>query len=172
MVPKVEEGQDGLAAGSAFAADICLVVEARRNGRPFATRATLVQAKKLRMKKDRQWEPSYSIDMKQLFDLAGPTASSYYLFLGPEESGRLLPVVPARLLKDLLRSGAVTRSFNRADLGRVSRRLSQWLTYDVIGLWTGDPDVKAVKKAAGGEGRNAHRLVELTVDLSERSDRG
>jgi hypothetical protein len=124
------------------------------------------------MKKDRQWEPSYSIDMKQLFDLAGPTASSYYLFLGPEESGRLLPVVPARLLKDLLRSGAVTRSFNRADLGRVSRRLSQWLTYDVIGLWTGDPDVKAVKKAAGGEGRNAHRLVELTVDLSERSDRG
>lgn len=171
IVPKVEEGQDGLVAGSAFAADICLVLTARRNGLAFAARATLIQAKKLRMKTGRQWEPSYSVDMKQLGDLAGATASSHYLFMGPGESGRFLPVVPARLLKDLLRPGALTRSFNRADLGRVSRGLGRWLTYDVIGLWTGDPDVKAVKKAAGEDGRSTYRLVELTVDLSERSDR-
>lgn len=166
IVSKIEEGQEGLASGRAFATDVCLVMTARVEGRVLANRATLVQVKKLKKDKNDRWNPSFPIDKVQLDAAADQTASAVYLLLCPEEGARTLPVMPARLVQDILPSGGKTRSLHRDHVSRSSRSLAQWLTYDVIGLWSGDPKVQVVRKAAGGCGRRPYILAELEVIIS------
>jgi hypothetical protein len=141
VVSKREEGQDVLVKGHAFATDMCLVMTARRDGRRIAHRAIFLQAKKLSMTNDRAWKRDFAIDRSQLEALISNTAASFYLFIGPALGNRTLPVMPAQLVSEMLQGVANTRRLHRDDVSRAGRSLARWLTYDVIGLWTGDKDV-------------------------------
>jgi hypothetical protein len=77
-----------------------------------------------------------------------------------------VPVVPARLVAEHLPRGGKTRRLHRDDVSRASRGLASWLTYDVIGLWCGNSDVKLLRKAAGDDGRRRYILVALDVSIS------
>lgn len=170
IVPKVEEGRDGTVPDSAFATDVCLIMTARRDGKVLASRATLVQVKKLKKDKGGRWKPSFEVDQAQLRALSKQTAAAFYLLLCPEEGGRSIPVMPAQLVSDHLPRGGRTRRLHRDDVSRASRGLARWLTYDVIGLWCGDPKVSLLRKVAGDEGRRPYLLLEVDVAISSRKD--
>lgn len=139
---------------------------ARRDGKAFASRATLVQAKKLKMGKSSRWEPSFAIVRQQLKDVSTHTDAAFYMLLGPESAGRAVEIMPARLITDLLPPRGRIVGLRREQVALTSRSLAKWMTYDVIGLWAGDPRVDVVRKAAGAEGRRPYLLIELEVAIS------
>ena len=86
--------------------------------------------------------------------------------MGPESAGRTIEMIPARLVAEHLPSRGKTVGLRREFVALASRSLARWLTYDVVGLWTGDPKVQVVRKAAGADGRRPYLLVELEVSIS------
>lgn len=173
-VDKPEEGGPGIlrpdSAGDRpkFAADFCLVVDAYLNGRRFARRASLVQAKRLYLRDNDQpdlgWRHSFDLKPEQTRALLDQTSSSFYLFQGPPVAGRGLPVIPAQLVEDLAQhqqaSGAVLAV---ETVGQASESFAQWFTEQVIGLRTGDPLAELVTKAEGGPGAAPYPLVKVGV---------
>jgi len=165
VIGKVEEGEPGLVAARRFSTDVTLVVRARRGAEPpFSERATFVQAKRLRRGTPPELE-HYAVSLSQMRDIAEQTTSSFLLAVGPEAAGVTMPVVPAQLLLD--RYGAVVKEkhLHPDAVSRLGRNLANWLVDDVIGLWTGDPRVEAVAKAAAGAGDFETMLVEIEVAL-------
>ena len=86
--------------------------------------------------------------------------------MAPETAGRAIEIVPARLFAEHLPSRGKTAGLRRELVALASRSLARWITYDVVGLWTGDPNVQVVRKAAGADGRRPYLLVELEVSIS------
>nr|WP_321484286.1 hypothetical protein [uncultured Cohaesibacter sp.] len=166
MVSKYEEGQPGTDPTSSFSTDVCLIMTARRDGKVLANRATLVQVKKLKKGSDARWKNSFEIVRQQLTDISKNTDAAFYMLMGPESAGRAIEIVPARLVADHLPSRGKTVGLRRELVALASRSLARWLTYDVVGLWTGDPNVQVVRKAAGADGRRPYLLVELEVSIS------
>lgn len=178
-VDKAEEGKpgvnrDGDDAPPAFSADLCLIVDPYLDGKPLGKRATLVQAKRLRLKDtarpERGLASSFKLDPAQMTDLTRQTASSYYLFQCPGLLGRGIPIVPTKLVEDLARHHAPTAAQIPADLvGPASRSLADWLTYVVLALRTGDPLAELVAKAEGGPSRRPRPLCRFgTIEVAIR----
>lgn len=165
-VSKHEEGQPGTDLTASFSTDVCLIMTARRDGKVLANRATLIQAKKLKKGADSRWKNSFDILRQQLKDISTNTDAAFYMLMGPESAGRAIEMIPAKLVTEHLPSRGKTVGLRRELVALASRSLAKWLTYDVIGLWTGDPKVEMVRKAAGAEGRRPYLLVELEVSIS------
>src|SRR5207249_3621739 len=102
------------------------------------------------------WEPSFDIDRVQCDELIAQTEASFYMSLTPPFAGNEIWMTSARLVRNLTLlhgSGERKRASGRSTLPRVptyfgSRSLSQWLTYDIFGLWTGDERQEVLAKAA------------------------
>lgn len=184
-VDKLEESEAGIRrpdiAGDAppFSADFCIVVEAVLRGKPLTRRATLVQAKRLyaRDRNDRspKWKASFALEPKQTDALLRQTDSSFYLFQGPSQLGRGLPIIPARLVDDLARhQGPSRKNLTSETVRRASQSFSEWFTYELIALRTGDPLKALLDKAERGPGSTPYDLarfgvVELEVRVDEPS---
>lgn len=166
MVSKHEEGQPGTDPTASFSTDVCLIMTARRDGKVLAKRASLIQVKKLKKGADARWKNSFEIVRKQLTDISKNTDAAFYMLMGPESAGRAIEIVPARLVAEHLPSRGETVGLRRELVALASRSLARWITYDVVGLWTGDPNVQVVRKAAGADGRRPYLLVELEVSIS------
>jgi hypothetical protein len=181
-VDKSEEGKPGVnpkgdAVPPKFSADLCLIVDPYLDGRPLGKRATLVQAKRLRLKDPTHPEKglgsSFKLDPKQMTDLIRQTGSSFYLFQCPGLLDRGVPMIPTQLVDDLARYYAGSAAQIPAKLvGPASRPFAEWLTYMVLGLRTGDPLAQLVAKAEGGDGRRPRPLarfgtVEITLRVSD-----
>jgi hypothetical protein len=99
-------------------------------------------------------------------DISKQTTSSFLLLVGPKTSDVVLPVIPARLFLDYFgKKGHKYRFIKPEDGERVGKSLASWLVYDVIGLWTGDPDNEIVKRSYGQLGGSSTVLIELEVSL-------
>lgn len=166
MVSKHEEGQPGTDPTASFSTDVCLIMTARRDGKVVANRATLIQVKKLKKGSNALWKNSFEVVRQQLKDISKNTDAAFYMLMGPESAGRTIEMMPARLVVDYLPSRGKTVGLRRELVALASRSVARWLTYDVIGLWTGDPKVQVVRKAAGADGRRPYLLVELEVSIS------
>ena len=178
-VDKSEEGKPGVnpkgdAVSTSFSADLCLIVDPYLDGRPLGKRATLVQAKRLRLKDTNHPEKglasSFKLDPEQMTDLIRQTGSSFYLFQCPGLLDRGVPMIPTQLVEDLARYHAASAAQIPADLvGPASRPFAEWLTYMVLGLRTGDPLAELVAKAEGGDGRRSRPLARFgTVEIALR----
>lgn len=178
-VDKSEEGKAGVnpkgeAEPPSFSADLCLIVDPYLDGRSLGKRATLVQAKRLRLKDttrpDRGLATSFKLDPRQMTDLIRQTGSSFYLFQCPGLLDRGIPMVPTQLVEDLARHHASSAAQIPAELvGPASRPFAEWLTYMVLALRTGDPLAELVAKAEGGDGRRPRPLAKFgTVEIALR----
>jgi hypothetical protein len=171
IVGKHEEGGPGVGS-ERFSADVCLLFKACDSGRPFARRASLLQAKRLFRRKGALDVDYYPVDTSQLEDLAAQTMASFILLVGPECGGVCAPVIPARLFLDLVERGHSSTQIAPADASRLGRGIGSWLLEDVIGLWTGDWTTAIVDRAEGGKDRGPFLLVEIVVDRVRKGPDG
>jgi hypothetical protein len=76
-----------------------------------------------------------------------------------------MPVLPARLALDLIARGQLGSSLYPAALSPIAKGLAPWLTYDAIGLWTGDWRPAALRLAEGAKRRRPFLMVEITAEI-------
>jgi hypothetical protein len=165
VVGKHEEGGAGLGSPR-FSTDVCLLVQAREGtSPPFARRASFLQAKRLHVREGAINIGHYPIKAKQLDDLAKQTQSGYLLLIGPRRQDPTMPVLPARLALDLIARGQLGSSLYPAALSPIAKGLAPWLTYDAIGLWTGDWRPAALRLAEGAKRRRPFLMVEITAEI-------
>jgi hypothetical protein len=167
VVGKKEEGDTGEGSGR-FSTDVCLLFQARNAGSPpFARRASLLQAKRLHVRRAATDIEYYPIKPKQLEDIAEQTTSSYILLIGPICDGLALPVIPAKLLLEMIERGhGQPRSVIYPNaVAPIANGLASWMMYDVIGLWTGDWSAPILKRAEGAERRGPFLLVEIIAEI-------
>ncbi len=171
IVGKHEEGGAGVGT-KRFSADICLLFEARDKGRRFARRTSLLQAKRLYRGKGSSAVDYYPFKTDQLEDLGAQTMAGFLLLLGPTCDGVTMPVIPARLMLDLVERGEPASQIAPAQASRLGKGIGTWLVDDVIGLWTGDGDEKLIERAEGGPDREPYILVELIVERIHKGPDG
>lgn len=164
VVGKHEEGGVGVGTES-FSTDLCLLIEARDAGKLFARRASLIQAKRL-YSPDKN--PYYPVKLDQLKDLSGQTLASFLVLLGPARAGVKIPVIPARLVLDLIERGEPATSITSERASELGKGIGTWLVEDAIGLWTGDWSQDIVERAEGRTNRRPLKLVRLVVDRIPR----
>jgi hypothetical protein len=165
IVGKHEEGGPGIGTPR-FSTDICLHVQAQEGtDPPFARRVSFLQAKRLHVQKGAIDNEYYPIKQSQLEDLAAQTASGYLLLIGPARHDLAMPVLPARLVLELITRDQNKSSLTPDALPAISRPLHSWLTYEAIGLWTGDWTASALQRAEGVERRRPFLLVEITAEM-------
>ena len=169
-VDRAEEGAKGIKGAKSFSADLCLIVDPTLDGISLGRRVTLVQAK--RIYRDRKaavqpaWRPSFVINRKQRLALQAQTGSSVYFFHAPPLGGRGVPVIPTQLVADLSEHKGTGTTLRKEIVGKASRSLADWLTYDALALRTGDPYAALVEKAEGEPGCLPRRLLDLpTVEV-------
>ena len=163
-IDKHEEGKEGVGGAARFSTDLCFVVDPVLMGKPLGKRAALIQAKRLYGRpapRGLEWAPTFGLDIAQIDELIEQTEASFLLFQGPLLAGRGLPVLPARLGRDLAaaRGGAGTR-ISREMVAVASRSLADWLTYDLLALRIGDPWDELVTKAEGSGDKKSRRMLE------------
>lgn len=164
IIGKKEEGGPGV-DHPRFSADLCLIFKAIDQGVCISQRATLIQAKRLQI--DSSTSFTYDLKREQLNDVAEQTLASFLLLLGPVHAGTCLPVMPARLMVDLMKQNA-SMSLQRVRAAALGKSFGTWLLEDVIGLWTGDPEEALVEKALGVENGRPRLLFELRVQRRKR----
>lgn len=159
IIGKPEEGGQGV-EHPRFSTDICLIFKAMDEGICLSQRATLIQAKRLQVSTKKSY--AYFLKRDQLNDIAQQTLASFLLLLGPAYASTCLPVMPARLMVDLMKQNA-SMSLSMPRAATLGKSLGTWLLEDIIGLWTGDDSQKLVDKALGmGNGR-PRLIYELVV---------
>lgn len=162
IVGKFEEGSPHLSARR-FSTDVCLVFEAHDVGsQSFTRRASFIQAKRLHGGHLAGRTGSYPVDLSQLQNLILQTQSSYLLLLGPCAVAPM-PVIPVQLYLDLINRGESPTGISPVFASNIGKSLASWLLYDVIGLWSGDPDPQLVSKAMGRVGSEPYILAKLTA---------
>ncbi|VBF49802.1 Uncharacterised protein [Burkholderia pseudomallei] len=167
IVGKREEGGTGIGT-QRFSADVCLLFEARDAGRCFARRASLIQAKRMYRRKTGLDVDYYPLKANQLKDISDQTPSSFLLLLGPECEGIAAPMIPARLVLDMIERGESAHHMAPATASLWGKSMGDWLLEDVIGLWAGDWRGEVISRAEGGKDRQPYLLVELIVERVRR----
>ncbi|ROM97925.1 hypothetical protein [Pseudomonas brassicacearum] len=171
VVGKHEEGGPGIGAAK-FSADICLLFEAHEADNCFARRGSLLQAKRLHRTKSRQGRGSYPIDVKQLADLSEQTLACFLLLLGPEHDGVRIPIIPARLVQDLIGRGQLSTQMSSSHAAMLGKSIGTWLLEDVIGLWTGDWGPEIVERAQGGPDREPFVMIKVVAERERQGPDG
>lgn len=161
---KREEGDKGVGTET-FAVDVAFIVRIESHGTLVTERATFLQCKKVEGSgASGDWKPSFVVSSPQLNDLIAQTESAFYLFLVPAFAREECWVVPARLVRNLMTLDGTKASLPRLRAANGSRSLATWLTFDLMGLWTGDERVEIVKKAQGNHpGRRPRFVVAITI---------
>ena len=161
---KHEEGQPGVGT-KRFSVDIAFLVRVEAQGLVETERASFVQVKKLEQGRGKAtWRDSFDIDPVQRDELLEQTESSFYLFLTPVFAREECWTVPARLVRSMMEAAKAKTRLDRFAAGRASKSLARWLTFDVVGLWTGDERSEIVRKAKGDHpGRQPRFLVSITI---------
>jgi hypothetical protein len=126
-------------------------------------RAVLVQARKLEQRGEGQWAPNIRLAREQVDGLLGQSESSFCLFLVPPSLRAECWMVPARLVRGLMEAQASLSAVSREGAQRVARSLAQWMTYDLLGLWTGDDRPAVLERAEGGAERGPDFIVEIAI---------
>jgi hypothetical protein len=126
-------------------------------------RAVLVQARKLERRGEGQWAPNLRLGREQVDELLGKTESSYCLFLVPPSLRAECWMVPARLVRGLMDAQESLSTVPREGAQRVARSLAQWMTYDLLGLWTGDDRPAVLERAEGSTEQGPDFVVEISV---------
>jgi hypothetical protein len=126
-------------------------------------RAVLVQARKLERRGEGQWAPNLRLGREQVDELLGKTESSYCLFLVPPSLRAECWMVPARLVRGLMDTQESLSTVSREGAQRVARSLAQWMTYDLLGLWTGDDRPAVLERAEGSTAQGPDFIVEISV---------
>lgn len=170
VIGKQEEGGAGINTET-FATDVCLLIEVRDAGNTFARRTSLLQAKRLYSPDVR---PYYPIKRKQLEDLSTQTFASFLVLLGPECEGMTIPIIPARLMLDLIASGESSTQIAPQKASVLGKGIGTWLLEDFIGLWTGDWAESVVERGNGNGEKYRQPLVlaRLVVDRIHKGSDG
>jgi hypothetical protein len=95
--------------------------------------------------------------------LLGRTESAFCLFLVPPFSREECWTLPARLVRGLMETQDSVSVVSRDAVQRAARSLAQWLTYELIGLWTGDERPEVVEAARGTEASAPDFVVEIAI---------
>jgi len=159
IIGKPEEGGPGV-DHPRFSTDVCLIFKAMDVGVCLSQRATLIQAKRLQVNTGNAFV--YSTKRDQLNDIAQQTLASFLLLLGPAYASTYLPVIPARLMVDLMKQNA-SMSLSLPRAAALGKSLGTWLLEDIIGLWTGDDSNELVDKALGTDNGRPRLILELVV---------
>jgi len=171
FVGKSEEGASGIGSRR-FSTDVCVIFKACEAGRPFARRASLVQAKRLHVKGSGLEPDYYPVDRTQIEDIAEQTSSSFMLLVGPRHDGITMPTIPAQLFLDMVERGSPSSFITPAAGARLGKSIADWLLFDVIGLWSGDHRQAVVEKAEGRDGAKPFLMVEVIADRIPRGPDG
>ncbi len=126
-------------------------------------RVVLVQARKLERRGEGQWAPNLRLGREQVDELLGKTESSYCLFLVPPSLRAECWMVPARLVRGLMDTQESLSTVPREGAQRVARSLAQWMTYDLLGLWTGDDRPAVLERAESRAEQGPDFIVEISV---------
>ncbi|MCU1737990.1 MULTISPECIES: hypothetical protein [unclassified Pseudomonas] len=162
VVGKKEEGGKGVGTTKSFSTDVCLLIELRDGGKQFSRRVSLLQAK--RMFSPDKKRPYFPIKQKQLENLSAQTMASFLMLLGPECDGVNIPIIPARLMVDLIARGERSTQLAPTRASELGKGIGTWFVEDVIGLWTGDWEKNIVARAEGGKYREPLIVARLIVD--------
>jgi hypothetical protein len=126
-------------------------------------RAVLVQARKLEQRGEGQWAPNLRLAREQVDGLLGQSESSFCLFLVPPSLRAECWMVPARLVRGLMEARESLSTVSREGAQRVARSLAQWMTYDLLGLWTGDDRPAVLERAEGRAEQGPDFVVEISI---------
>ncbi|HYO53520.1 hypothetical protein [Archangium sp.] len=124
-------------------------------------RAVLVLARKLEHRGE--WAPNIRLAREQVDEMLGRTESSFCLFLVPPSLRAECWMVPARLVRGLMDAQESLSTVSREGAQRVARSLAQWMTYDLLGLWTGDDRPAVLERTEGSAERGPDFIVEISV---------
>ena len=124
-------------------------------------RAVLVLARKLEHRGE--WAPNLRLGREQVDGLLGQTEASFCLFLVPPSLRAECWMVPARLVRGLMDAQGSLSTVSREGAQRVARSLAQWMTYDLLGLWTGDDRPAVLARTEPGAERSPDFVVEISV---------
>lgn len=163
IVGKAEEGGPGTDGVKSLSTDVCILFTARDRDVLFAQRASLLQAKRI-TSDVKQSNDRYSIDQHQLQDLARQTMAGFLLTLGPCYADVVIPVIPARLMLDMIARGENSSVLYPPRAAALGKSIGTWLLEDVIGLWSGDWNSNVIDVAHGGVFRRPYMLVELVAE--------
>ncbi|WP_257459832.1 hypothetical protein [Archangium lipolyticum] len=126
-------------------------------------RAVLVHTRKLEQRGAGQWAPNIRLAREQVDELLGQSESSFCLFLVPPSLRAECWMVPARLVRGLMDAQDSLSTVSREGAQRVARSLAQWMTYDLLGLWTGDDRPAMMERAEGRSERCPDFIVEVSI---------
>ena len=146
--------------------ELAFVLRVDVDGFLSTKRVALVRARKLEQRGEGQWAPNLRLGREQVDGLLGRSESSFCLFLVPPALRAECWMVPARLVRGLMDAQESLSAVSREGVQRVGRSLAQWMTYELLGLWTGDDRPGVLEWA---EDSTAHGPA-FTVDISVRKN--
>jgi len=147
-------------------AELAFVLNVDVDGLLRTRRVALVRASKLEPRGEGQWAPNLRLGREQVDGWLARSESSFCLFLVPPALRAECWMVPARLVRGLMETQQSLSTVPREGVQRVGRSLAQWMTYELLGLWTGD-DRPGVGEWAGADTPDGPDFV---VDISVRKN--
>ncbi|QRK04007.1 hypothetical protein JQX13_27390 [Archangium violaceum] len=160
-----ESAPEGLRPGGV---ELAFVLKVEVESFLTTKRAVLVQATKLERRGEGQWAPNIRLAREQVDGLLGQSESSFCLFLVPPSLRAECWMVPARMVRGLMEAQGSLSTVSREGAQRVARSLAQWMTYDLLGLWTGDDRPAVLERAEGNPERGPDFIVEISVRKTGR----
>ncbi|WP_434382677.1 hypothetical protein [Melittangium boletus] len=160
--PGPEDGARPAGVALAFVLDVAV------DGFLTTKRAALVRARKLESRGEGQWAPQLRLGREQVDELLGRSESSFCLFLGPPAPRAECWMVPARLVRGLMEAQASLSTVPRESVQRVGRSLAQWMTYELLGLWTGDDRPGVLEWTQDGAANGPEFVVDISVRKNAR----
>ncbi|SET99935.1 hypothetical protein SAMN05443639_106240 [Stigmatella erecta] len=146
--------------------ELMFVLSVEVDGFLRTKRAVLVRARKLEPWGEGQWAPNLRMGREQVDGLLARSEAAYCLFLVPPALRAECWMVPARLVRGLMEAQGSLSSVSREGAQRVARSLSQWLTYDLLGLWSGDDRPEVLARSERSEEEVPDFVVEISVRKS------
>ena len=145
--------------------EVAFVLKVEVEGLLTTKRVALVLARK---QEARSEGPNLRIGREQVDGLLARSESSFCLFLVPPALRAECWMVPARLVRGLMEAQASLVMVPREGTQRVARSLAQWMTYELLGLWTGDDRPAVLEWAEGQASPGPDFLVEVSVRKNAR----
>lgn len=146
---------------------LAFVLKVEVDGFLTTKRVVLVRTRKLEQREG-HWAPHLRLAREQVDGLLSRSESSFCLFLVPPSLRAECWMVPARLVRGLMEAQGSLSTVSREGAQRAARSLAQWMTYDLLGLWSGDDRPEVLEHAEReGEG-SPDFVVEVSVRKTER----
>ena len=148
--------------------ELAFVVKVEVEGFLTARRAVLVRTGKLEPHGPGQWAPHLRVGREQVDGLLARSEASFCLFLVPPSLRAECWMVPARLVRGLMQAQDSLSTVSREGAQRVARSLAQWMTYDLLGLWSGDDRPEVLERAGSDGADGPDFVVEISIRKNAR----